>query len=230
MTGTPDLIVAMDGPSGTGKSTVAKLLARHLDAAYLDTGAMYRVATLHVLRRGVDLTDPAAIAAATADLPWFIGTDPAVEDIRLDGEDVRAEIRGGEVTSAVSAVSAVPQVRTLLVAAQQQLGRASGRAVVEGRDIGTAVFPDADVKVFLTASAQARARRRNTQNIAEGRGDDYDAVLAAVQRRDHLDSTRAVSPLRAADDAVVVDTSDMDIDQVIAALVAVVAEQTGAPL
>ncbi|NLV81337.1 MAG: (d)CMP kinase [Rhodococcus sp.] len=220
----------MDGPSGTGKSTVAKLLARHLDAAYLDTGAMYRVATLHVLRRGVDLTDPAAIAAATADLPWFIGTDPAVEDIRLDGEDVRAEIRGGEVTSAVSAVSAVPQVRTLLVAAQQQLGRASGRAVVEGRDIGTAVFPDADVKVFLTASAQARARRRNTQNIAEGRGDDYDAVLAAVQRRDHLDSTRAVSPLRAADDAVVVDTSDMDIDQVIAALVAVVAEQTGAPL
>jgi len=230
VTGTPDLIVAMDGPSGTGKSTVAKLLARHLDAAYLDTGAMYRVATLHVLRRGVDLTDPAAIAAATADLPWFIGTDPAVEDIRLDGEDVRAEIRGGEVTSAVSAVSAVPQVRTLLVAAQQQLGRASGRAVVEGRDIGTAVFPDADVKVFLTASAQARARRRNTQNIAEGRGDDYDAVLAAVQRRDHLDSTRAVSPLRAADDAVVVDTSDMDIDQVIAALVAVVAEQTGAPL
>ncbi len=230
MTGTPDLIVAMDGPSGTGKSTVAKLLARHLDAAYLDTGAMYRVATLHVLRRGVDLTDPAAIAAATADLPWFIGTDPAVEDIRLDGEDVRAEIRGGEVTSAVSAVSAVPQVRTLLVAAQQQLGRASGRAVVEGRDIGTAVFPDADVKVFLTASAQARSRRRNTQNIAEGRGDDYDAVLAAVQRRDHLDSTRAVSPLRAADDAVVVDTSDMDIDQVIAALVAVVAEQTGAPL
>ncbi len=230
MTGTPDLIVAMDGPSGTGKSTVAKLLARHLDAAYLDTGAMYRVATLHVLRRGVDLTDPAAIAAAAADLPWFIGTDPAVEDIRLDGEDVRAEIRGGEVTSAVSAVSAVPQVRTLLVAAQQQLGRASGRAVVEGRDIGTAVFPDADVKVFLTASAQARARRRNTQNIAEGRGDDYDAVLAAVQRRDHLDSTRAVSPLRAADDAVVVDTSDMDIDQVIAALVAVVAEQTGAPL
>ncbi|WP_226437326.1 (d)CMP kinase [Rhodococcus yananensis] len=220
----------MDGPSGTGKSTVAKLLARHLDAAYLDTGAMYRVATLHVLRRGVDLTDPAAIAAATADLPWFIGTDPAVEDIRLDGEDVRAEIRGGEVTSAVSAVSAVPQVRTLLVAAQQQLGRASGRAVVEGRDIGTAVFPDADVKVFLTASAQARSRRRNTQNIAEGRGDDYDAVLAAVQRRDHLDSTRAVSPLRAADDAVVVDTSDMDIDQVIAALVAVVAEQTGAPL
>ncbi|WP_068155239.1 (d)CMP kinase [Rhodococcus phenolicus] len=220
----------MDGPSGTGKSTVSKRLARHLGAAYLDTGAMYRVATLHALRRGTDLTDPDAIAAATADLPWSIGTDPDVEDIRLDGQDVRDEIRGGEVTAAVSAVSAVPQVRAVLVAAQQQIGRDAGRIVVEGRDIGTAVFPDADVKIYLTASAEARAQRRNDQNIAEGRGGDYDAVLAAVQRRDHLDSTRAVSPLRAADDAVQVDTSDMNIDEVIAALVAVVAEQTGAAL
>lgn len=224
------LIVAMDGPSGTGKSTVSKRLARHLGASYLDTGAMYRVATLHALRRGTDLTDPDAIAAATADLPWSIGTDPGVEDIRLDGQDVRDEIRGGEVTAAVSAVSAVPQVRAMLVAAQQRIGRESGRIVVEGRDIGTAVFPDADIKIYLTASAQARAQRRNSQNIAEGRGDDYDAVLAAVQRRDHLDSTRAVSPLRAADDAVPVDTSDMNIDEVIAALVAVVTEQTGAAL
>ncbi|MFZ2530295.1 MAG: (d)CMP kinase [Rhodococcus sp. (in: high G+C Gram-positive bacteria)] len=220
----------MDGPSGTGKSTVSKRLARHLGAAYLDTGAMYRVATLHALRRGTDLTDPDAIAAATADLPWSIGTDPGVEDIRLDGQDVRDEIRGGEVTAAVSAVSAVPQVRAMLVAAQQRIGRESGRIVVEGRDIGTAVFPDADIKIYLTASVQARAQRRNSQNIAEGRGDDYDAVLAAVRRRDHLDSTRAVSPLRAADDAVPVDTSDMNIDEVIAALVAVVTEQTGAAL
>ncbi len=236
MTGTPSLagdgalIVAMDGPSGTGKSTVSKRLAMHLRAAYLDTGAMYRVATLHALRRGTDLTDPAAIAAVTADLPWSIGTDPAVEDIRLDGEDVREIIRSAEVTAAVSAVSAVPEVRTLLVEAQQRLGRAAGRVVVEGRDIGTVVFPDSDVKIYLTASPEARAHRRNNQNIAEGRGDDYEAVLAAVQRRDHLDSTRAVSPLRAADDAVVVDTSDMNIDEVVAALVAVVAEQTGATL
>ncbi|WP_231609805.1 (d)CMP kinase, partial [Rhodococcus sp. CX] len=146
---------------------------------------------------------------------------PTVEDIRLDGQDVRGEIRGAEVTAAVSAVSAVPQVREMLVAAQRQIGRAAERIVVEGRDIGTVVFPDADVKIYLTASAEARAHRRNAQNIAEGRGDDYDAVLAAVQRRDHLDSTRAVSPLRAADDAVHVDTSDMNIDEVIAALVAV---------
>ncbi|MCK8675057.1 (d)CMP kinase [Rhodococcus sp. HM1] len=220
----------MDGPSGTGKSTVSKRLAEHLGAAYLDTGAMYRLATLHALRRGTDLTDPDAIAAATVDLPWSIGTDPTVEDIRLDGQDVRGEIRGAEVTAAVSAVSAVPQVREMLVAAQRQIGRDAERIVVEGRDIGTVVFPDADVKIYLTASAAARAHRRNAQNIAEGRGDDYDAVLAAVQRRDHLDSTRAVSPLRAADDAVHVDTSDMNIDEVIAALVAVVAEQTGAAL
>lgn len=224
------LIIAMDGPSGTGKSTVSKRLAQRLTAAYLDTGAMYRVATLHALERGANLDDPASIAATTEDTPWSIGTDPTVEDIRLDGRDVRDVIRGVEVTAAVSAVSAVPQVRAALVAAQQQLGRAAGRVVVEGRDIGTVVFPEADVKVYLTASAEARAHRRNTQNIAEGRGDDYAAVLAAVQRRDHLDSTRAVSPLRAADDAVVVDTSDMNIDEVIAALVAVVAQQTGAKL
>lgn len=232
MTGTSagGLIVAMDGPSGTGKSSVSKLLARHLGAAYLDTGAMYRIATLYALRRGADLADPAAIAATVADLPWSIGTDPEVEDIRLDGQDVRDEIRGAEVTAAVSAVSAVPEVRELLVAAQQRLGLAAHRVVVEGRDIGTAVFPDADVKIFLTASAEARAQRRNAQNIAEGRGDDYDAVLASVQRRDHLDSTRTVSPLRAADDAVVVDTSDMNIDEVTAALTAVVTEQTGATL
>ncbi len=218
LAGEGPLIVAMDGPSGTGKSTVSKRLAKHLKAAYLDTGAMYRIATLHVLRRGTDLTDPAAIAAVTAGLPWSIGTDPAVEDIRLDGEDVREVIRSAEVTAAVSAVSAVPEVRTLLVEAQRRLGRAAGRVVVEGRDIGTVVFPDSDVKIYLTASPEARAHRRNNQNIAQGRGDDYEAVLAAVQRRDHLDSTRAVSPLRAADDAVVVDTSDMNIDEVVAAL------------
>lgn len=224
------LVVAMDGPSGTGKSTVSKRLAQLLGAAYLDTGAMYRVATLHVLRAGADLSDPAAIAAATASLPWSIGTDPEAEDIRLAGEDVREIIRGAEVTGAVSAVSAVPAVRRTLVAAQQRIGLDAGHIVVEGRDIGTVVFPDADVKIYLTASAEARAQRRNQQNIAEGRGDNYEAVLAAVQRRDHLDSTRAVSPLRAADDAIVVDTSEMDIDEVIAALAAVVAEQTGATL
>ena len=225
---TSKLVVAMDGPSGTGKSSVSRMLAQRLDARYLDTGAMYRIATLHALRKGVDLTDPAAIADATAGLPWSIGTDPSGEQVLLDGEDVGEEIRGDAVTKAVSAVSAVPAVRELLVAAQRRLAGEAERIVVEGRDIGTVVIPDADVKIYLTASAEARAQRRNAQNLAEGRGDDYAAVLADVQRRDHLDSTRAVSPLRPADDSVLVDTSELGIDDVIGRLLLVVSERTGA--
>ena len=225
---TSSLVVAMDGPSGTGKSSVSRMLAQRLDARYLDTGAMYRIATLHALRKGVDLTDPAAIADATAGLPWSIGTDPSGEQVLLDGEDVGEEIRGDAVTKAVSAVSAVPAVRELLVAAQRRLAGEAERIVVEGRDIGTVVIPDADVKIYLTASAEARAQRRNAQNLAEGRGDDYAAVLADVQRRDHLDSTRAVSPLRPADDSVLVDTSELGIDDVIGRLLLVVSERSGA--
>ncbi|MFC9557386.1 (d)CMP kinase [Rhodococcus sp. NPDC056960] len=225
---TSSLIVAMDGPSGTGKSSVSRLLAQRLGARYLDTGAMYRIATLHVLRKGVDLADPDAIADATAGLPWSIGTDPAREQVLLDGEDVGEEIRGDAVTKAVSAVSAVPAVRALLVEAQRRLTGETERIVVEGRDIGTVVLPDADVKIYLTASAEARAQRRNAQNLAEGRGDDYAAVLADVQRRDHLDSTRAVSPLRPADDSVLVDTSELGIDDVIGRLLLVVSDRSGA--
>ncbi|QDQ93250.1 (d)CMP kinase [Rhodococcus sp. WB9] len=225
---TSSLVVAMDGPSGTGKSSVSRMLAQRLDARYLDTGAMYRIATLHALRKGVDLSDPAAIADATAGLPWSIGTDPSGEQVLLDGEDVGEEIRGDAVTKAVSAVSAVPAVRELLVAAQRRLAGEAERIVVEGRDIGTVVIPDADVKIYLTASAEARAQRRNAQNLADGRGDDYAAVLADVQRRDHLDSTRAVSPLRPADDSVLVDTSELGIDDVIGRLLLVVSERTGA--
>ncbi|MEV0946820.1 (d)CMP kinase [Rhodococcus sp. NPDC049939] len=222
------LVVAVDGPSGTGKSTVARQLAMRLEARYLDTGAMYRVATLHVLRKGVDLADPSAIAEATAGLPWSIGTDPSGEHVLLDGEDVGQEIRGSEVTGAVSAVSAVAAVRELLVEAQRRLAGEADRIVVEGRDIGTVVLPDADVKIYLTASAEARAKRRNMQNLAEGRGDDYAAVLADVRRRDHLDSTRAVSPLRPAEDSTLVDTSELGIEDVIGRLLQVVSERTGA--
>ncbi|MFJ1461692.1 (d)CMP kinase [Nocardia sp. N2S4-5] len=218
----------MDGPSGTGKSSVSRKLATRMGARYLDTGAMYRVATLRVLRADVDLTDAVAIATAVKDLPLTIGTDPAHEVIELDGEDVSAEIRGNEVTKAVSAVSAVPEVREQLVALQREIAVAAGRIVVEGRDIGTVVLPDADAKIYLTASAEARAFRRNQQNIAEGRGDDYEAVLADVQRRDNLDSTRAVSPLRPAADAVLVDTSELTREQVIDELYQVVAQQVSA--
>lgn len=188
---------------------------------------MYRIVTLAILRDGVDLDNPDAIAAA-ADVPISVGYDPDTEQAHLGGEDVSAEIRGDEVTRAVSAVSAVPAVRERLVGLQRTLAAGSGSVVVEGRDIGTVVLPDADVKIFLTASAETRARRRNDQNVAAGLPDDYPGVLADVRRRDHLDSTRPVSPLRAAADALIVDTSDMSQDDVIAHLLELVRQRTGA--
>lgn len=221
------VVVAIDGPAGTGKSSVARGLARELGARYLDTGAMYRIATLAAIRSGVDLDDPDAIATAT-DVPLSVGYDPVTEQAYLGDEDVSTVIRGDAVTRAVSAVSAVPAVRTRMVALQRELATGAGSVVVEGRDIGTAVLPHADVKIFLTATAETRAHRRNAQNVAAGLPDDYDGVLAEVRRRDHLDSTRAVSPLRAAEDAIVVDTSEMTKDQVIARLADLVAQRTGA--
>jgi cytidylate kinase len=147
-----------------------------------------------------------------------VGFDPDEDRSYLGGEDVSAEIRGDAVTRAVSAVSAVPEVRTRLVQRQRELADGPGSVVVEGRDIGTVVLPDADVKIFLTASAEERARRRNQQNVSNGLPGDYETVLGDVRRRDHLDSTRAVSPLRAADDAIVVDSSDMTEAEVVAHL------------
>jgi CMP/dCMP kinase len=189
---------------------------------------MYRIVTLAALRARVDLDDVPAIESVAEDVPLSVGYDPDEDRAYLDAEDVSAEIRGDAVTRAVSAVSAVPAVRARLVGLQRELASGTGSVVVEGRDIGTVVLPDADVKIFLTASAEERALRRNEQNIANGLGDDYEAVLADVRRRDHLDSTRAVSPLRAAEDAVVVDTSDMSEDEVIAHLVALVRQSAGA--
>ena len=222
------VVIAVDGPAGTGKSSVSRGLARYLDARYLDTGAMYRIVTLAVLRANADLADTPAIESAAADVPLSVGYDPDEDCAYLDAEDVSTEIRGDEVTKAVSAVSAVPAVRARLVGLQRELAAGPGSVVVEGRDIGTVVLPDADVKIFLTASAEERARRRNDQNIASGLVDDYEAVLADVKRRDHLDSTRAVSPLRAAEDALVVDTSDMSESEVIAHLVELVRQRAGA--
>lgn len=221
------LVIAIDGPAGTGKSSVARGLATALDAGYLDTGAMYRIVTLSVLRSGIDLGNPAAIAAAVGDIDLSVGHDPNEDRSYLAGEDVSAEIRGDAVTKAVSAVSAVPEVRVRLVELQRELASGPGNIVVEGRDIGSVVLPDADVKIFLTASAEERARRRHDQNVAGGLPSDYDAVLADVRRRDHLDSTRAVSPLRAADDAIVVDTSAMNQSEVIAHLTELVAQKVG---
>jgi CMP/dCMP kinase len=189
---------------------------------------MYRMVTLVVLRAGIDPTDAEAVGQIASTVQMSVDYNPDGDRYFLAGEDVSAEIRGDEVTQAVSAVSSVPAVRTRLVALQRRMAEGPGNVVVEGRDIGTVVLPDAPVKVFLTASAETRARRRNDQNVAAGLADDYEGVLADVRRRDHLDSTRAVSPLRAASDAVIVDTSDMTEAQVIAHLLDLVKERSGA--
>jgi cytidylate kinase len=210
-------VIALDGPSGSGKSTVARALARQLRWRYLDTGATYRAATLAVLRAGVDLTDADAVAATVADADIVVSTDPDRPGTTLDGEDVSAVIRGPEVTAAVSAVSAVPEVRRLLVALQRTLAGGDG-ATLEGRDIGTAVFPEAPVKVFLDASPEVRASRRAGDadtGVQTGGGDVVEQVAADLARRDRLDSSRAASPLQPAADAVHLDSSSLDADAVV---------------
>jgi cytidylate kinase len=215
-------VVALDGPSGTGKSTVAKRLAMALDARYLDTGSMYRAITVAVLRAGVDPADESKVAEVADNAKLVVGTDPGRPGITLDGDDVSVEIRGPEVTLAVSPVSAARHVRELLVAQQRAIIADAvdhvGGIVVEGRDIGTVVSPDAPLKVYLTASEGARAQRRTKQDNAAGRSSTVDAVLKDVQRRDNYDSSRAVSPLKPADDAVELDNTDLDLAGTIAAL------------
>lgn len=207
-------VVAVDGPSGTGKSTVARRLAAGVCARYLDTGAMYRAAALGVLRAGADPADPRVVHQVVSRLRIEVGTDPGAPTVLLDGEDVAEEIRGPVVTTAVSPVSAVPEVRTVLVAAQRRIideTTAQGCGiVVEGRDIGTVVWPEAKLKVFLTAAADERAARRAAQDGTE----DVAEVRRAVDFRDRFDSSRATSPLRAADDAVELDTTELDVDAV----------------
>lgn len=207
--------VAIDGPAGTGKSTLARLLAKRIGAAYLDTGAMYRAATLTCLEAGVDPADAEAVVATTADLDLEIGSDPESTQVLLGGRDVSQAIRTAEVTANVSAVSAIRQVRENLVALQRKLAAGDRSVVLEGRDIGTVVLPEAECKVYLTASPEVRARRRHEQDLAAGREADYEQTLAAVIERDRKDSSRAESPLRPASDAVQVDTSDLSIDEVL---------------
>jgi cytidylate kinase len=206
-------VVAVDGPSGSGKSTVSRRLATAIDGLYLDTGAMYRAITWAVLQAGVDLQDPDSILKIAQETGLEIGTDPQAPHFRANGEDVDAAIRGPEVTGAVSAVAAVAGVRRLLVHLQQEIIAAAPRIVVEGRDIATVVAPDAELKVYLTASAAARAQRRSAEDAT-----DVAATEADLNRRDKLDSSRAVDPLRQADDAITLDTTGMGIDEVVAQL------------
>jgi cytidylate kinase len=213
-------VVAVDGPSGSGKSTVSRRLAAGLGARYLDTGAMYRAVTWAVLRSGVDLTDAASVGKVAAEVDLRIGTDPQGYGVTVDGVGVEADIRGPEVTGAVSAVAAVPSVRALLVARQRELIVKAGRIVVEGRDIGSVVAPDADLKVYLTASEAARAQRRSAEDAA-----DVAATAADLARRDRLDSTRKADPLQQAPDAVILDTTELGIDEVVDRLRALLTER-----
>ena len=201
--------VTLDGPSGTGKSSVARDVARRLGAAYLDTGAMYRAATVAVLDSGVGLDDKVAVARAVAEARIEVGTNARREVVKVDGVDVRSRIRGAEVTRAVSPVSAVPAVRRRLVAQQRELVAEADAVVVEGRDIGTVVLPDATLKIYLTASPEVRAQRRAGQLGVTDR-DKIAALAQDMRRRDEHDSRRADSPLRPADDAIVVDSTDLD--------------------
>jgi CMP/dCMP kinase len=211
-----DLVVAIDGPSGSGKSSTSRGVARALGLRYLDTGAMYRAVTWWMLRHGVDVDDPDAVAARAGDPVLVTGSDPAASTITVDGVDVSGPIRSPEVTLAVSAVSAVPEVRAQMVRQQREIIDGGG-IVVEGRDIGLVVAPEAEVKVFLTAHASARAHRR-TAELAAGTV-TVEAIRADLARRDRIDSGRVASPLRQAEDAHVLDTTELTLDEAIAAIV-----------
>lgn len=206
-------VVAVDGPSGSGKSTVSRRLATALSASYLDTGAMYRAVTWAVLQAGADPHDPDAVAKVLTDVRLSVVTDPAAPSVKVNGTVVDGPIRGPEVTGSVSAVSAVPAVRSAMVAQQRDIisdAHETTGIVVEGRDIGTVVAPNAVLKVFLTASEQERARRRSHQDAS-----DTQLTAADLARRDRLDSTRATSPLRPAADAVVLDSTSLGVDEVV---------------
>ena len=216
------VIVAIDGPSGTGKSSTSKAVAAQLGLSYLDTGAQYRAITWWMLTNGVDVNDADAVTAAAGKPAIVSGTDPAAPTISVDGQDAAGPIRTQEVTSAVSAVSAVPEVRTRITELQRGIAAEAPRGiVVEGRDIGTTVLPDADLKVFLTASPEARAARRSGE-LKGKEATDVAATRAALEQRDKADSSRKTSPLKQAGDAVEVDTTELTLEQVIECVVTLV--------
>ena len=208
------IIVALDGHSSCGKSTMAKWLAREVGYIYVDTGAMYRAVTLFALRRGFFAADGSLDAAALqqalpeARVDFGREASGGLPRVQLSGEDVEEEIRGMQVSAHVSPVAALPFVREAMTAAQQAMGRKKG-IVMDGRDIGTAVFPEAELKIFVTASAEVRARRRYDELTAKGQQVTYDEILRNVQERDYIDSHRETAPLRCAADALVLDNSNM---------------------
>jgi len=213
------LIIAIDGPSGAGKSTLAKRLAKELEFVYLDTGAMYRALALKVLRQGIDLADDARLVELIGATGIDLNERRGNLEVLLDGDDVAAEIRTPEVSQMASRVSALRIVRARMLELQREMGR-RGSVVAEGRDIGTVIFPEAEVKIFLDASVSERARRRYDELIASGGTVDLDETLREIEERDRRDSERDVAPLRKAEDALMIDSSRATADEVAAIVLA----------
>ena len=216
------MIVAIDGPSGAGKSTLGRMLARALNLLYIDTGSMYRAVALAVMESGVNATDDVAVGSLAARIDIDLQGDPEALRVTLDGRDVTETIRGEDVTQMSSVISAIPEVRRAMVARQRELGRRG--AVLNGRDIGTVVFPEADVKIFLTAKAEERAQRRFAEEREHDSKVDFAETLADMTERDRRDSTRADSPLKIAEDAIVIDSTGLSIQEVFERMMAAVRE------
>lgn len=223
---TKPLIIAIDGPSGAGKSTLGRMLARESGLLYIDTGAMYRAVALAVTATGVSTTDEAAVVEVARRAAVRLEGDPDSLRVTLDGRDVSDEIRTEQIAHTASVISTIPGVRRELVSRQRELG-AHGGVVLDGRDSGTVVFPDADIKFFLTAVPEERARRRYDEERAREQNQTFEDTLADINARDRRDSTRADSPLVIADDAVVIDTTELDIEEVFGRMLEVVRERSG---
>ena len=210
--------IAIDGPAGAGKSTIAKIVAKELGFIYVDTGAMYRTLALACFRDGIDTSDEAAVVAKCESVEVTLGYEDGTQKVYLNGEDVSTEIRREEIGNLTSAIAVYPGVRKILVALQKDLA-AKNDVVMDGRDIGTAVLPNADLKIYLTASVETRAKRRYDELVEKGQTCDLKEIEKDIEDRDYRDMNREVSPLSKADDAVLVDSSDMTIDEVVAKII-----------
>jgi cytidylate kinase len=223
------MIIAIDGPSGAGKSTLGKMLAKELGLLYLDTGAMYRAGAVAAIRAGIPLDDAVELTQVVRNSKIELAGEPDSLRVLLDGEDISTEIRTLEVAQAASIVSTVSDVRRRMVELQREIGEnAPNGCVLEGRDIGSVVFPNADIKFFLTAKPEARARRRYEEDKSKGRVTTYDQTLAEINERDERDVSRDDSPLKISEDAVVIDTSELDLTEVFELMLTKVRERKSA--